>query len=105
MSRLVPPGLLGLLLTALLALAKDKPFPPAEAARHMTVPAGFHVTLFAGEPDLVQPIAFTFDDRGRLWVAEISAGCRQANNSVGGRADSALMWFGQFNAEFSHPRP
>jgi putative membrane-bound dehydrogenase-like protein len=36
----------------------------------MTVPDGFKVTLFAGEPDVVQPIAFTFDDRGRLWVAE-----------------------------------
>ena len=36
----------------------------------MTVPDGFQVTLFAGEPDVVQPIAFTIDDRGRLWVAE-----------------------------------
>lgn len=36
----------------------------------MTVPEGFQVTLFAGEPDVVQPIAFTFDDRGRMWVAE-----------------------------------
>jgi putative membrane-bound dehydrogenase-like protein len=36
----------------------------------MTLPDGFHVTLFAGEPDIVQPIAFTFDDRGRLWVVE-----------------------------------
>jgi putative membrane-bound dehydrogenase-like protein len=36
----------------------------------MTVPAGFNVTLFAGEPDVVQPIAFTTDDRGRLWVVE-----------------------------------
>jgi len=43
---------------------------PAEAAKAMTVPAGFHVTLFAGEPDIVQPIAQAFDDRGRLWVAE-----------------------------------
>ena len=43
---------------------------PAEAARAMTVPDGFSVSLFAGEPDVVQPIAFTFDDRGRLWVAE-----------------------------------
>ena len=25
---------------------------------------------FAGEPDIVQPIAFTFDDRGRMWVVE-----------------------------------
>ena len=28
------------------------------------------VTLFAGEPDVKQPIAFAMDDRGRLWVAE-----------------------------------
>lgn len=44
--------------------------PPAEAAAAMTVPDGFKVTLFAGEPDIHQPIGFTIDDRGRLWVAE-----------------------------------
>ncbi len=43
---------------------------PEEAARSMTVPPGFKVTLFAGEPDVVQPIAMAIDDRGRLWVAE-----------------------------------
>ena len=43
---------------------------PDEAARAMTVPEGFRVDLIAGEPDVVQPIAFTFDTRGRLWVAE-----------------------------------
>ena len=43
---------------------------PAEAAAAMTVPEGFRVDLIAGEPDVVQPIAFTFDARGRLWVAE-----------------------------------
>lgn len=43
---------------------------PKDAARAMTVPEGFHVTLFAGEPDVRQPIAFCLDDRGRLWVAE-----------------------------------
>ena len=41
----------------------DAPLPPAEAPRHMTVPAGFTVSLFAGEPDVVQPIAFTIDER------------------------------------------
>jgi putative membrane-bound dehydrogenase-like protein len=41
-----------------------------EAARAMTVPKGFTVTLAASEPDVVRPIAFTIDDRGRLWVAE-----------------------------------
>jgi putative membrane-bound dehydrogenase-like protein len=36
----------------------------------MTLPEGFRASLFAGEPDVVQPMAFTFDDRGRLWVVE-----------------------------------
>jgi putative membrane-bound dehydrogenase-like protein len=48
----------------------DAPVAPREAPLRMTVPDGFKVTLFAGEPDVVQPIAFTFDDRGRLWVVE-----------------------------------
>jgi putative membrane-bound dehydrogenase-like protein len=42
----------------------------AEAARAMSLPAGFSVTLAASEPDIEKPIAFTMDDRGRLWVAE-----------------------------------
>ena len=49
---------------------EDAPLPITEAAKHMTVPDGFKVTLFAGEPDVRQPIAFTLDDRGRLWVVE-----------------------------------
>lgn len=48
----------------------DAPLPPEDAARTMVVPDGFHVTLFAGEPDVKQPIGFCLDDRGRLWVAE-----------------------------------
>ena len=48
----------------------EAPLPPTEAARTMIVPEGFHVTLFAGEPDVKQPISFCIDDRGRLWVAE-----------------------------------
>ncbi len=51
-------------------LAQDRPIPAADAIRHFKLPAGFQATLFAGEPDIVQPIAFTFDDRGRLWVVE-----------------------------------
>ena len=48
----------------------EKPFTPLEAAKTMQVPKGFNVTLFAGEPDIKQPIGFCIDDRGRLWVAE-----------------------------------
>src|SRR5262249_19240848 len=64
----------GIILTLFLADAsvwgQGKPLAPAEAPKHMTLPDGFQVTLFASEPDVVQPIAFTFDDRGRLWVVE-----------------------------------
>src|SRR5205823_5902740 len=44
--------------------------PPQQAAKVMTVPEGFSVQLFAGEPDIHQPIAMCLDDRGRMWVAE-----------------------------------
>jgi len=44
--------------------------PPEKSAEVMTLPEGFSVTLFAGEPDVQQPIAMCLDDRGRLWVAE-----------------------------------
>ena len=44
--------------------------PPQDAAKAMTVPDGFRVSLFAGEPDVHQPIAMCMDDRGRLWVVE-----------------------------------
>lgn len=46
------------------------PLAPLEAAAKMVVPPGFKVSLFAGEPDVHQPINFCIDDRGRLWVAE-----------------------------------
>jgi putative membrane-bound dehydrogenase-like protein len=43
---------------------------PEAAAREISLPPGFKATLFAGEPDVKQPIAFALDHRGRLWVAE-----------------------------------
>src|ERR1051325_8466998 len=46
------------------------PLPTSEAAGRITVPDGFRVTLFAGEPDVVQPIAMATDGRARLWVVE-----------------------------------
>jgi putative heme-binding domain-containing protein len=43
---------------------------PAEAARAMTVPPGFTVEVVASEPNLVNPVAMTFDEKGRVWVTE-----------------------------------
>ncbi len=46
------------------------PLPPKDAAAALKLPPGFKATLFAGEPDITQPMSITFDDRGRLWVVE-----------------------------------
>jgi putative membrane-bound dehydrogenase-like protein len=43
---------------------------PLEALKALQLPGGFKAELIASEPDLVQPIAFTFDERGRIWVVE-----------------------------------
>ncbi len=43
---------------------------PEETVAQMHVPEGFRVELVAGEPDLQQPVAFAWDERGRIWVAE-----------------------------------
>jgi putative heme-binding domain-containing protein len=43
---------------------------PAEAVKKMTVPDGFTVELVASEPDIVNPVAMTFDERGRIWITE-----------------------------------
>jgi uncharacterized protein len=46
------------------------PFTPDEAQKFMQTPAEFRVELFASEPQIIKPITFTFDERGRLWVVE-----------------------------------
>ena len=43
---------------------------PAEAIQKMTVPPGFTVELVAAEPDVMNPVAMTFDERGRIWITE-----------------------------------
>jgi hypothetical protein len=45
--------------------------PPAEAQKSFTLPEGYAINCFASEadfPDLQDPVAFAFDNKGRLWV-------------------------------------
>jgi len=46
------------------------PLTPAQSMRHLSVAPGFHVELFAAEPDIVVPLAMAWDAVGRLWLAE-----------------------------------
>ena len=43
---------------------------PAQAVANMTLMDGFKVNAWASEPMMTQPMAFCWDDRGRLWIAE-----------------------------------
>jgi putative membrane-bound dehydrogenase-like protein len=43
---------------------------PEEARTKMSVPAGYEVRCFAHEPMVQNPVAMTWDHRGRLWVVE-----------------------------------
>ncbi|WP_397569453.1 PVC-type heme-binding CxxCH protein [Schlesneria sp. T3-172] len=60
--------------TRLIPHAQDEPpNDPRDAmtaAKLMTVPEGFTVEVVASEPDLVNPVAMTIDERGRFWVTE-----------------------------------
>lgn len=49
-------------------VASEPSLTPAETAAKMKLPPGFKVQVVTSEPDVVQPIAMTQDDRGRLWV-------------------------------------
>jgi putative heme-binding domain-containing protein len=48
----------------------NPPRSPAEAILAMTVPPGFRVEVVAAEPEIVNPMAMTFDERGRIWITE-----------------------------------
>ena len=43
---------------------------PQQAVAAMTTVDGYKVNAWAAEPMLTQPMAFCWDDRGRLWIAE-----------------------------------
>ncbi|MCF2516543.1 PVC-type heme-binding CxxCH protein [Dyadobacter sp. CY351] len=43
---------------------------PSESNKLTQIPADFEIQLFAAEPDITNPIAMAWDERGRLWVVE-----------------------------------
>jgi putative membrane-bound dehydrogenase-like protein len=51
-----------------------------EAIAKMKVPDGYEVRNFAAEPMVVNPVAMTWDHRGRLWVVELYEYPRGAKN-------------------------
>ncbi|MGE4620306.1 MAG: c-type cytochrome [Planctomycetota bacterium] len=46
---------------------------PEQALQSFQVAPGFHVELVASEPQVVDPIAIAWDEKGRLWAVELRA--------------------------------
>ena len=51
-------------------LTFQKPYSVKGSMERTQVAADLKLVLFAAEPDIMKPIAFAWDARGRLWVAE-----------------------------------
>ena len=87
------------------------PLPPAESMKYTQVPVGFRMELFASEPNVINPIYMTWDERGRLWVVESVdypnefKGGRKGNDRIkicedtngDGRADKFTVFAEGFN--------
>src|SRR5206468_3499212 len=58
-------------LTGVYEPTETLPLAPEESQKQIHVPPGFEVRLFASEPEVVNPVAMTWDERGRLWVLEL----------------------------------
>ncbi len=57
--------------TAGLAAEVASPLSPADSLAHLKIEPGLRVELVACEPEVVDPVAMRFDERGRLWVVEM----------------------------------
>src|SRR5688572_7031780 len=49
----------------------SKPLTPREEQATFRLPKGLTIELVASEPDVVDPVAMAFDEKGRLFVAEM----------------------------------
>lgn len=47
---------------------RQEPLSPEESMKHIQVPVGFSLDLFAHEPNVMHPIALAWDERGRLFA-------------------------------------
>jgi putative membrane-bound dehydrogenase-like protein len=61
------------------------PLDPSKAIASLQLPDDLQIELAAFEPEVVDPVAIRFDERGRMWVAEMRdypTGPRKAGNEV-----------------------
>ncbi len=54
------------------ALDVPPPLSPAESLKKLHLPAGFEAKIVACEPQVLDPVAFDWDAKGRMWVVEMA---------------------------------
>ncbi|MCK5442673.1 MAG: PmoA family protein [Maribacter sp.] len=63
---------------------------PKEAVEAMTIKEGYKVNAFASEPMITQPMAFCWDDKGRMWIAE-NRDYESRSEGFSGSGDSRIL--------------
>ena len=63
---------------------------PDEAVEAMTIREGYKVNAYASEPMITQPMAFCWDDRGRMWIAE-NRDYESRSKGFSGSGDSRIL--------------
>ena len=63
---------------------------PEQVPGAATVPEGYELVVFAAEPDIVNPISFCLDHRGRAWVVE---GMTYPNRAKDGEGKDRVLIF------------
>ena len=61
----------------------EKSDEPASAAAAFGMPEGFEARLFAAEPDVANPVAFSIDEKGQVFVCETFRQGRAVNDNRG----------------------
>jgi putative heme-binding domain-containing protein len=66
------PFLAAITIAAFAADSKPEPQPlsPAESMKHFSVPGDLRLDQVLAEPTVRQPVSFSFDERGRIWVVQ-----------------------------------
>src|SRR5690349_16665435 len=64
-------------------LPRIKPVEPADTLATFKIAPGFRLELVAHEPLVVDPIAMSFDEDGRLFVVEMCDYSEQADDKLG----------------------
>lgn len=86
--------------SALIVSANDsesQPVAPEDSVALIHVPEGFEVELVVAEPEVIDPVAFTWGADGRLWVIEMSD---YPNGMDGeGKAGGRVRWLKDTNGD------